>query len=140
MRKVTEQLLVTFEWDRAFVATNFILKPICDEIFLKQFARVADSLGDPLDSLLADNLYRDAERGHRWSVAFARHVIASDPSNRGVLRRIAAEWSGAGEAMVEEGVKLLTRFAPRFVQGEMEAEVRHTWNKLQIDAGLRLDA
>jgi hypothetical protein len=137
MREATEQLLITFEWDRAFVATNLVIKPICDELFLRQFARIADALGDPLDSLLATNLYRDAERSQRWTIAAANHAIANAPSNREILSGLARDWCGMGEAIVEAGATMLTRFAPQLVQGEIEAEVHNSWNKLQLAAGLK---
>jgi hypothetical protein len=140
MRRATEQLLIAFEWDKAFVAANLVVKPICDQLFLHQFARVGEALGDPLDSLLATNLYRDAERGQRWTIAAAKHAIASASSNSDVLSGIAKEWRGIGEAMVEAGAKMLTQFAPQFVRGEIEADVHNSWNKLQLSAGLRHDA
>jgi hypothetical protein len=140
LRKAVETLLVTFEWDQAFIANNFVVKPICDEIFLKHFSRVAEQLSDPLDSLIAENLYRDAERARRWSVAACKHAIANDQANRAVLMKILANWQNAGEEIIEAGVRMITRETPQIGSGAIEAEIRNFWKTMQTSAGLRHDA
>jgi Methane/Phenol/Alkene Hydroxylase len=75
-------LLISFDWDDAFVGLNRVVKPLADEITLRQFAVVARLLGVDLDALIADNLFLDAERSRRWSAALTRFPIAQDEANR----------------------------------------------------------
>ena len=140
MRKAVEHMLVTFKWDEAFVASNLVVQPLCDEIFLKRFARVAEKLDDPLDSLIADDLYRDSERARRWSVAFCKHAIAADPNNRAVLMKAVAKWRQAGEDIIEAGAELITRQTPDIVAGVTAAEIRSFLKTLHLSADLRPDA
>ncbi len=140
MREATERLLVTFAWDEALIATNLVVKPICDDIFLRQFARVARSLDAGLDALIADNLYRDTERHQRFATAACRHAIAADRANRDVIWGHVEAWQEAGEAIVVAGAKLVAQHADGMVAGEVEAELRSAWQQLQRDAGLTHDA
>ncbi len=44
LRKGVERLLVTFDWDDVFVGLNLVVKPLADELTLRQFATVARHL------------------------------------------------------------------------------------------------
>jgi hypothetical protein len=78
MRKAVERLLVTFDWDDAFVGLNLVVKPLADEITLRQFAIVARD-PDTSGCLIADNrsLMRSAvANGPRLCV----DLIAASPA------------------------------------------------------------
>lgn len=111
IRKAIELLLVEYDFDRAFVGFQLVVKPIADNLFLNQFAQVAHSLGAEIDALIAANLYLDTMRANRWSLALARYVQRQNPDSRSALRRLVAEQSELGEAVMSAGARLLARHA-----------------------------
>ena len=110
--KGIERLLVSFDWDDAFVGLNLVVKPLADEITLRQFAAMARRLGTDLDALVADNLFLDAERSRRWSAALTRFAIAGNPANREHLLGLVAKWRPLADEIVETGSHLPARFHP----------------------------
>lgn len=140
LRKAMEQLLVIFAWDQAAIASSLAIRPICDDLFLNQLARAARASGDELDALILDNLYRDSLRHNRWTVALAKFAIEEDPSNRAVLRGIAANWDGAGSEIVEAGSALVACHVPGLSASTIADDVRRNHALLHLEAGLGGDA
>ena len=140
IRKAMEQLLVIFAWDQAAIASSLAIRPICDDLFLNQLARAARASGDELDALILENLYRDSLRHNRWTVALAKFAIEEDPSNRAVLRGIAANWDGAGSEIVEAGSALVACHVPGLSASTIADDVRRNHALLHLEAGLGGDA
>jgi toluene monooxygenase system protein E len=107
LRRAIELLLVSFDWDDIFVGLNLVVKPLADEITLRQFAVVARHLGADLDALIADNLFLDAERSRRWTAALTRFAIAGDPTNRTRLAALVGKWRPVADEILETGSGLL---------------------------------
>jgi Methane/Phenol/Toluene Hydroxylase len=107
MRRGIEHLLVAFDWDDAFVGLNLVIKRLCDELTLRQFAIVARELGTSLDALLADNLFLDAQRSQRWSAALCRFIAEFDGGNRAHLAALLNKWYPSGQDIVTTGSRLL---------------------------------
>jgi hypothetical protein len=83
-----------------------VIKPLADEITLRQFAVVARHLGADLDALIADNLFLDPERSRRWTVALTRFAITANGSNREHLQALVAKWRPLADEIVESGSRL----------------------------------
>jgi hypothetical protein len=111
LRKGIERLLVTFDWDDVFVGLNLVVKPLADELTLRQFAVVARQLNAELDALVADNLFLDAERSRRWSAALTRFAIADDSANRRHLQALVAKWRPLADDIVGTASRLLGSFS-----------------------------
>jgi toluene monooxygenase system protein E len=140
LRKGIERLLVSFDWDDAFVGLNVVVKPLADEITLRQFAVLARHLGADLDALIADNLFLDAERSRRWTVALTRFAIAANGSNREHLQALVARWRPLADEMVETGSRLLGRFPPGSNTADQVAKaVAGAWRSFLAEAGLQGD-
>jgi toluene monooxygenase system protein E len=107
-----------------------------DEIFLKAFGGVARENGDELDTLINDNLYLDAERSRRWTVALCRFATEGNPGNAAALRRRLDRWAPVGRAMAKAGARLLAAYSKRSGPEEIEAPVEAEWSRLLRDAGL----
>jgi toluene monooxygenase system protein E len=137
IRQSVETLLVAYDWDEAFVGLNLVVKPIADEIFLRAFGPVARELGDELDALINDNLYRDAQRSRRWTVALCRWAADANPSNRGVLRGRLRQWTPSGEALLAAGCRLLAAYSTKHTDAALQRDMRAAWAVLLADAGLR---
>lgn len=101
LRKVMEQLLVTYDFGEAFVALNLCVKPILDELIGVEWAFLAMANSDRelagwLTSVREDTLW------HRsWSAALMRLVIADRPGNRPVLGAWSSKWFAAAFQAVD---------------------------------------
>jgi toluene monooxygenase system protein E len=136
IRKAMEELLVVFEWDRAFALSWLVIRPICDLLFLRGLSAVARITEDELDALLLENLYRDAERHDRWAIALSRFIIDSDAGNRALLRDMVTQWSGVADQVMEAGANLFETAAASAKDLKLLEEVRQRAIKIYFDAGL----
>jgi toluene monooxygenase system protein E len=140
LRKGIERLLVSFDWDDAFVGLNLVVKPLADEITLRQFAVVARRLGTDLDALIADNLFLDAERSRRWTAALSRFAIAGNHGNRDHLLTLVAKWRPLADEIVETGSHLFGSVpSGSGSAGQMAAAVAGAWRNFLDEAGLQTE-
>jgi hypothetical protein len=137
MRRGIERLLVTFDWDDAFVGLNLVVKPLSDEITLRQFAAVARELGADLDAFLADNLFLDASRSRSWSAALCRFAIAANPRNGEHLGALFAKWHPVGDDILKTGGQLLSSFSPSRSRDDIAACTAAAWLEFVRNAGLQ---
>src|SRR5262249_12499450 len=92
VREAVERAPVAFDGDEAFVATQLVVKPVADLLFLRELGRELIPAGSTLDSLILDNLWLDAQRSQRWSVALTRMLVEAGPANRDVLQAHLSTW------------------------------------------------
>jgi hypothetical protein len=141
LRKGIERLLVTFDWDDVFVGLNLVVKPLADELTLRQFATVARHLNAELDALVADNLLLDAERSRRWTAALTRFAIADDRANRKHLQALVAKWRPLADDIVDTGSRLLEAFSHGLNSADqIAAAARDTWQSFLHGAGLQTES
>lgn len=139
LRKAIERLLVSFDWDDVFVGLNLVVKPLADEITLRQFAAVARRLGADLDALVADNLFLDAQRCRRWSAALARFAIAGGASNDPHLRRLLRKWHPLADEILETGSHLLgSCISGHSTAAAIKQATSASWHDFLADAGLTI--
>jgi Methane/Phenol/Toluene Hydroxylase len=137
MRKGIERLLITFDWDEAFVGLNLVVKPLTDEITLRQFAIVARELDTDLDALIADNLFLDAKRSRQWSAALCRFAIAASTRNREHLGALFAKWRPLADEIVDTGSRLLGPFSRFRSTDEIAACTATAWLDFVREAGVQ---
>jgi Methane/Phenol/Toluene Hydroxylase len=138
LRKGIERLLVTFDWDDVFVGLNLVVKPLADELTLRQFAVVARHLNAELDALVAGNLFLDAERSRRWTIAFTRFAISDDSANLEHLQTLIAKWHPCGDEIVGTGSRLLGSFSADLGScDQIAAAVAGAWRSFLHEAGLQ---
>jgi hypothetical protein len=137
MRKGIERLLITFDWDDAFVGLNLVVKPLADEITLRQFAIVARELDADLDALIADNLFLDAMRSCQWSAALCRFLIAASPGNREHLGALFAKWRPLADDILDTGSQLLGSFSQSRSTDEIAVCTATAWFDFVRKAGLQ---
>jgi hypothetical protein len=138
LRKAVEHLLVSFDWDDAFVGLNLVVKPLADEITLLQFASVSRHLGSDLDALIADALWLDAERSRRWTIALCRFAIAENAANAEHLLALLARWRPLADDIMATGSDLLYTFSPDPLAGRrIAATVFDAWRSFLAEAGLQ---
>lgn len=135
IREAVEHALVEYDWDRALVASQLVVKPVADLIFLEQLRDELTAAGAVLDALIAENLWRDSERSRRWTAALLRFFVDAAPGNLATLQRYLREWAPRGHAMVAAGSELLALGGGR-TAGEIASAVLAGWEALTEPAGL----
>jgi Methane/Phenol/Toluene Hydroxylase len=135
IRRAIESALVEFDWDRALVATNLVVKPVADLLLLDQLSKQAAALGAQLDSLVLENLWRDSRRSQRWTSALLTFLGQADSGNRTVLQGYLTEFAPLATGMIDSAARLLSAHGGR-PAAEISAEVRTAWAGLLEPAGL----
>lgn len=138
IREAIEHALVEFDWDRAVVATQLVVKPVADLLFLDQLSSELAAAGTALDGLISENLWLDSLRSRRWTAALLRFLADADDGNMAVLQGHLTEWAPRGHAMATAGSELLATGGGRSA-GEIRDAVITGWRQLTEPAGLRLD-
>lgn len=138
VREAVEHALVEFDWDRAVVATQLVVKPIADLLFLQQLGYELAVAGATLDSLIAENLWLDALRSRRWTGALLRFLADADSANVDVLQGRLREWASRGHAMVAAGSSLLAQGGGRS-SAQIADAVTEGWRELIEPFGLTVD-
>jgi hypothetical protein len=140
MRKALERMLLVFDWDKAFVANNLVVRPVLDALFLSELSAAMRRLGDELDALILENLFRDSQRHDRWTVALTKFLVAEDGNHRTTLREFAGEWTEPVEEIIEAGARLVAAPGAALKPSEVAERVRDVVALLQSRAGLGHDA
>ena len=135
-RRAIELALVEYDWDRAFVVTNLVVKPVADLLTVKQLSKQAAAVGAQLDALVLENLWRDSLRSQRWTSALVMFLAGADDGNLGVLREYLDEFTPLGEAIIEAGTSLLTVAGGRTAD-DVAGQVRSSWTALLEAVGLQ---
>ncbi len=136
IRRAIELALVEYDWDRAFVVTNLVVKPVADLLTIEQLSHQATAVGAQLDALVLENLWRDSLRSQRWTAALVTFLGEADSGNRDVLQGYLDEFAPLGEAMISSGAALLTVAGGR-TAGEIAGQVRSGWSALLEPGGLQ---
>jgi toluene monooxygenase system protein E len=91
LRRMIEQLLVTYDWGEAFVALNTVVKPILDAATTKLTER-ADANGDVLTSAMMRSLAEDAAWHGRFCSHFLKHVVERRKENAEPIEAWQSKW------------------------------------------------
>jgi toluene monooxygenase system protein E len=90
LRKLIEELLVTYDWGQALIAMNGVIKPIFDRLWFEQLARVAAQHDEVLQQTLS-SLGEDGQWHEAWFIALAELVVVSNPKNLSAVACVSAE-------------------------------------------------
>ncbi|MGD9530279.1 toluene hydroxylase [Pseudonocardia sp.] len=137
VRETVEHALVEFDWDRALVATQLVVKPAADAVLLEELGRELAAAGSLLDSLIVENLFRDAQRSQRWTAALLAFLTGADAANAGVLQGVLDDWAPRGHALIDAGARIVS--AGTRTPEEIARSARARWRALVEPSGLRVD-
>jgi toluene monooxygenase system protein E len=101
LRRVIEQLLVTWDWGEAFAALCLCVKPVFDRLVHIELAERVRALGDYLTNELLSALDEEARWHRAWARALVETAILQRTANRDILRAWVLDWSGRALAAVE---------------------------------------
>jgi toluene monooxygenase system protein E len=134
LRKLLEQLLVTYDFGEAWVALQLVVKPALDELFMVQFAELARERGDWLWAELAHSLAQDCCWHREWSDALTRVALAEHAENAELVRQWIASWAQRVEAALPPLCNLWViapERASAYVAGVL-AQCRTRWHALGL--------
>jgi toluene monooxygenase system protein E len=89
LRKLIEELLVTFDWGEALIALNFVVKPALDRLFVVKLAEYGKKNGDYQLSNILLSLNEDCLWHQKWSQDLLDLVVEGKPD----LKKIINEWT-----------------------------------------------
>lgn len=92
LRKMLEQLLVTWDWGEAWVTFQLLFKPAVDEIFLRQFAKAAVENKDPVLEKVLQSLYADAEWHQLCARTYCENLVSTFAGNSEIIQRWMEKW------------------------------------------------
>jgi toluene monooxygenase system protein E len=92
LRALIERLLVTYDPGEAFVALNLVLKPMFDQLFMFEFAQLAEASQDPLFGRILSSLGDDCLWHRNWSRSLVSAAIEGAPDLADTLRDCRARW------------------------------------------------
>jgi toluene monooxygenase system protein E len=108
LRRLTEELLVTYDWAEALIALNGVIKPIFDRLWFEQLAALALQHDDELEQTLS-SMAEDARWHEAWFVKWSRLALSSDPQNASVFTHTTAR---LGDQAKQAARTLLAGLAP----------------------------
>ena len=91
LRRLVEQLLVTFDWGEALIALNGILKPMFDRLWFDHLVGVAERHHDEVLEKTLSSLGDDARWHESWFSELAQLALASDANNAAAVERVVGE-------------------------------------------------
>jgi toluene monooxygenase system protein E len=126
LRRLTEELLVTYDWGEALLALNGVIKPIFDRLWFEQIAALAARHGDELLEQTLKSMGEDGRWHQAWFIQWSRLALASDPMNAGVFAgttaRLGAQATHAARALLPVFEPLWGPEAARLrLEGELDA-------------------
>ena len=138
IRRAVELALIEYDWDRALVITNLVVKPVTDLLLLDRLSKQFWAIGAYLDALLLENLWRDAQRSQRWTYALIDLLTQSDAGNLTVLQGYFDEFAPLGQEIIDVGSHLLESPGGGESAAELAVEVSSGWMEQLEAVGLKL--
>jgi hypothetical protein len=92
LRMAIEKLLVCYDWGESFVATNLVLKPLVDELFMNHVSALALREGDYLLGQVFYSLNEDCRWHRGWTQALTRMLIEDNPHNSRTIQGWIEKW------------------------------------------------
>ncbi len=97
--ELAERALVAWDWGECFTATNLVLKPALDEVFMRQLACHSRMNGDTLTATLLDAQLIDSARSRKFSRALVAFLL-TQKGNRAVFEKWLERWVPLGERAI----------------------------------------
>jgi toluene monooxygenase system protein E len=91
LRRLIEELLVTYDWGMALVGLNGVLKPVLNRLWFEQVANVAERENDEILEKILNSLGDDGRWHETWFIEFSRTAQALHLDNARVMNERVAE-------------------------------------------------
>lgn len=103
LRRLMEELLITYDWGEAFIALNRCIKPQVDFLFQTQLAKVARKSGDYQLANVLMSLHEDSRWHQQWSEALIKTMVKENPT----VQDIVMQWIFCWEQLAREACQPL---------------------------------
>jgi toluene monooxygenase system protein E len=138
LRRVIEELLVTYDWGEALVRLNLVVKPVFDAFFVERGSRLAEARQDPLLCRLLFSLQEDC----RWHASVTDDLVRALLSAGDANDQTLCAWVRGARPEMLNAVSALeplwdSKLEP--YQAVMEALDAQTASRLR-NLGVRLDS
>lgn len=100
LRRLLEEMLITYDWGEAFTALNLAAKPMLDALINEQLAALAEGSGDQFLSQLLVEFDLDSRRSVDWTQALVSYAVDRDAGLREVLDGWLASWQPKAKAAI----------------------------------------
>ncbi len=91
LRRVIEELLVTYDLGEALAALTLVVRPWFDAFFVQHGSRIAEAAGDPLLSRLLFSLHEDCRWHQALSDELWRVLLDGSPAGTDFVTRVLAD-------------------------------------------------
>ena len=136
LREAVENMLIAYVWGEAFVALNFVVKPVCDEVFNGQLAELARAHEDDLLALMLDDFALDSQRSRDWSEALVKYAVAQRPANQELLKHWVEKWNPLAYRGLEGVVELVGQAPSPLEPQAVSAQARAAHHAFLARCGL----
>jgi toluene monooxygenase system protein E len=109
LRRLTEELLVTYDWAEALIGLNGVIKPIFDRLWFDQLALLAEMHDDETLEQTLKSMAEDARWHEAWFIQWSQLALSSDPHNVAAFTSTATR---LGEQATEAARTLLAGLGP----------------------------
>jgi toluene monooxygenase system protein E len=92
LRRLVEELLVTYDWQLALVALNGVVKPLFDRLWFEQVVGLAERHDDEVLEKILSSLGDDGLWHETWFIAFAKLAQEKDAAGAERLRSQVLTW------------------------------------------------
>lgn len=137
LRRLVEELLVTYDWGDALLGLNGLIKPFFDRLWFEHVGGIAEQHDDEILEKVLSSLGEDGRWHESWFINFSRLALASHEGNAELMRE---RIESSGPRVAQAAQALLPAFA-----GLLDAEPQ-IWRELEgtvsahlSRAGLRAD-
>jgi toluene monooxygenase system protein E len=113
LRRAVERALVAYDWGEALVALDLCLKPLCEQLFCAELARLARQRQDFLLGEMLGSFEEDGRWHRSWSGALVQLAVSDRPENAAVLQDWVGHWYPAARAAALSVAELLDGDGPR---------------------------
>ncbi len=136
LRECVERAMTAYDWGEGLAATNLVVKPLLDEVFLTAFGELSLRQGDHVLADLHGNFSLDSLRTRHWVTALARFAIEANPDNRAVLDGHVGTWFPLAWRAVEALAPLFEGAPSPLEFGPIARSVRNDYNAFLAECGL----
>jgi toluene monooxygenase system protein E len=91
LRRLIEELLVTYDWAQALIALNGVIKPVFDRLWFEHLAGVAERHHEEVLEKILGSLGEDGHWHELWFINLCQVAIASEAGNAEVIGHTVRE-------------------------------------------------
>jgi toluene monooxygenase system protein E len=132
LRRLTEELLVNYDWGQALIALNGVVKPVFDCFCFEELAREVAAHGDQALEQILRSLAEDGHWHTAWFGELAKLVLGSEPRSAGAFSAVEPLRARAVEALSALGPLC----APLLAGADLSRRLAEAQSKVWAGVGL----